>query len=274
MHLHIGTPAGISTVIEPELGGRWSSIRGPRGREWLWRNESAREARVAVQPGDPFVDDGGLEECCPTISGAFDHGDIWDRPWREVNRGWLFVDGHDYSLARRVEAVGDALVADYQLEAAPGFRFVWAGHTSLALSEAAWIVAPDGHPTRLWLEHWRTWPDLEQVDGPWPAPHGSALDTLGRDGTGNFFMLLDLSTVTVRDGDADIRFRLDAPGQPIAIAVWRNLGAWPPGAPYRSVAIEPAIGWHFDRDRAGQDEIGVVPESGMVTWRLTVSATA
>lgn len=263
----------MSAVIEPELGGRWTSIRGPRGREWLWRPEPAKRARKAVRPGDPFIDDGGLEECCPTIAGTLDHGDIWDQPWGLADGGELVVSGHGYSLARRVEAMYDALVVDYRLEATPGFRFVWAGHASLALSEDAQILVPEGSHTRLWLEHWRTWPVLEQCEGPWPAPNGVPLDTLGRDGTAHLFMLLGLRTASVRDGDAEIRLVLDAPGQPVAMGVWRNLGAWPPEDPYRSVAVEPAIGWHFDRDRAAPDEVGIVPESGTVTWRLSIAAS-
>lgn len=264
----------VSVTLEPERGGRWTSLRGPRGREWLWRREAAEADRRAARPGDPFVDAGGLEECCPTIAGAFDHGDIWSRAWSAEGDGWLSVSGLEYQLSRHVSTSGNAVLADYRLEAEPGFRFVWASHASLRLSESARVIAPEGHRTRIWPEHWRTWPDTEQLEGPWPAPIGAPLDSLRIDGTATFCMLLGLPSIAVRDGDDEIRFQLDAPGQPIAIAVWRNLGAWPAGAPYRSVAIEPAIGWHFDRDYVDPPEVGLVPASGEVSWQLTISATA
>jgi len=266
-------PTGMTWQIEPALGGRWRSMRGPGGREWLAEHPAMRPARVAVTPGDGFVDLGGLEECFPTLAGALDHGDAWDRPWTEGADGWLTLAGDDYQLSRRLASAGDAVVADYRLVAHPGFRFVWAGHATIEVSEAAQLVAPDGHRTRLWVEHWRTWPDLDVREGLWPAPAGARLDELGRDGTANFLMLLGLAAIKVRDGRDEFRFTIDAPGQPIAMGVWRNLGAWPPEAPYRSVAIEPAIGWHFDRDQAGPGEVGIVPAGGEVTWRLTISAT-
>lgn len=264
---------GMTWVIEPELGGRWRSIRGPARREWLAERLAARPAREAVSPGEPFVDLGGLEECFPTLAGALDHGDAWDRPWAEIGDGWLGLDGEDYRLARRVTATGDAVTADYRLEAEPGFRFVWAGHASIDVSEAARLIAPERHRTRLWVEHWRTWPDLDVREGRWPAPAGTEMESLATDGTANFCMLLGLPAITVQDSDAAITFALDAPGQPVAMAVWRNLGGWPPKAPYRGIAIEPAIGWHFDRDQAGPGEAGIVPAGGEVSWRLTISAT-
>ena len=265
---------GMTSEFESALGGRWRSLRGPGGREWLAEHSAMRQARASAVPGDPFVDLGGLEECFPTLAGALDHGDAWDRPWTETAEGWLTLAGDDYQLSRRISSTGDAVVADYRLQARPGLHFVWAAHATLDVSEAARLVAPAGHRTRLWVEHWRTWPDLDVREGRWPAPAGASLTELGRDGTANFFMLLGLDAVTVRDGDDEIRVALDAPGQPIAMAIWRNLGAWPPEAPYRRVAIEPTIGWHFDRDQAGPGEVGIVPTGGEVTWRLTISATA
>lgn len=270
----VGSTSGVSVIFEPEQGGRWTSLRGPLGREWLWRRELAEADRLAARPGDPFIDAGGLEECCPTIAGAFDHGDNWSQPWSDEGNGNFAVTGHGYRLSRRISIVASAIVSDYQLEAEEGLRFIWAGHSSLDLSEAAQIIAPEGHRTRVWPEHWRTWPNTEQIEGPWPAPIGVPLDELRSDGTATFCMLLDLTSITARDGDAEIRFQLDAPGQPVAIALWRNLGAWPADTPYRSIAIEPAIGWHFDRDHVEPPEVGLVPACGEVTWRLTISATA
>ncbi len=256
--------------VDLHHGGRWTSLRGPRGREWLSTRPDALAARNACQPGDPFIDAGGLEECIPTIAGAYDHGDVWARTWRG-NASTATVQGDRFDLERRITINGSQVVASYRLAAEPSFRFVWAGHASVDFSESARLVAPEGTRVRIWPEHWRRWPRLDQREGPWPAPEDTPIDGLQTDGSALFFMLIDQPELVVSDG-GHLRFRLDAPGQPIAIAVWRNLGGWPEDAPYRGIAIEPAIGWHFDRDLAGPGETGIVGPTGTVEWQLTIEA--
>lgn len=165
-------------------------------------------------------------------------------------------------------------MAAYRLAAAPGFRFVWAAHALLDLSDDARLLAPAGRPVRRWPEHWRSWPHYEQIDGRWPAPLGAPLDRPANDGTAHVFALLGLTEVAVEDRGDRLRFALEAPGRPVAVGIWRNLGAWPPAAPYRSVGVEPMIGWHVDRDRVGAGEAGIVPATGTVERRLRLSATA
>lgn len=46
----------------------------------------------------------------------------------------------------------------------------------------------------------------------------------------------------------------------------------PRGAPYRSVGVEPLLGRVFDRTAAHDGDTAVVPASGEVTWRLTITA--
>jgi hypothetical protein len=257
-----------SIDVDLQHGGRWTSLRGPAGREWLSTRRVALPDREAALPGSAFVDAGGLEECVPTIAGAYDHGDCWARPWNGDAYA-ASVRGDHFDLDRSISIHGARVVARYRLTAEPGFRFVWAGHASLDLSESAQLVAPAGARTRYWPQHWRTWPDLDQREGPWPAPDGTPLDRLPADGSSVFFMLIDQPELLIEDR-ARLQFRLDAPGQPIAIAVWRNLGGWPENAPYRGIAIEPAIGWHFDRDLAGEGETGIVGGGGSVEWQLTI----
>jgi len=268
-----GAPTGqVAIVTEPALGGRCSSLRSARGREWFANRAQLGAARALVRPGDPFIDAGGFEECFPTIAGAFDHGEVWSQPWL-VQDGVLTVAGAGYRLEREIAARGGAVVFFYRLEAAAGFRFIWAGHTSVALSNEAVLRAPLGARVRLWPDHWRLHPNLEQREGPWPAPLGVPLDKLAEDGSAVFAMLLDVPELSVNDGGDRLTFRLEAAGQPIGIAIWRNLGRWPEHDPYRSIAIEPAIGHHFDRDLAGAGEVGVVPASGSVEWRLVLATT-
>lgn len=256
--------------VEPELGGRVASLVGPSGRDWLWRRPEAAAERAAVRPGDPFVDAGGWEECFPTIAGGSDHGVVWDRPWQTVGDG-LRVAGDGFALTRWIEA-GETVVARYRLEAEPGYRFVWAGHVSLEVSEAGRLVAAAGTRCRLWPSHWRPGDPVRQVEGPWPAPLGGRLDTLATDGSGLFFEFLAPDQVGVEDGES-LSFRLHAPGQPSGVAVWRNLGAWPEEHPYRSLCLEPMIGWHYDRDRAAAGEVGVVPAGGVAEWALVIATS-
>lgn len=259
-----------STQIKTDLrhGGRWTSLRGPDGREWLLTRYPALAAREAAHPGDPFVDAGGLEECIPTIAGAYDHGDAWARAWSGED-SVASVCGEEFDLRRQISVDGCRVVASYRLSADSGFRFVWAGHASLDLSESARLIAPAGTRIRYWPEHWKIRPKLDQREGAWPAPNGTPLAGLQTDDSALFFMLINQQELVIEDS-ARLRFRLDAPGQPIAIAVWRNLGGWPEDRPYRGIAIEPAIGWHFDRDLADEGETGVVGPSGFVEWMLTI----
>lgn len=260
-----------SLAIAPELGARLASLRDPSGREWLWRNPdpAVLEARTRVGPGAPFVDAGGWEECFPTIAGEHDHGEVWSRPWGDAN-GELSVVTGEYSLRRDIRAGDSRLTARYRLEAEPGFRFIWAAHLLLDLSPDAHLEAAPGTRCRLWPGHWRA-RSVPAREGPWPAPLGKPLDRLVPDGSALFFMLLDPAALTVVDGQR-LTVSLDAPGQPRAIAVWRNLGGWPPEAPYRTIGIEPAIGHHYDRGLAAPADLGVVGSSGMVEWTLNLDA--
>lgn len=73
----------------------------------------------------------------------------------------------------------------------------------------------------------------------------------------------DTLTLTVHT-DADI---------PVSVALWRNLGGWPDGAPYRSIGVEPMLGAVFDLAEAGPDDAATVPSCGELCWELEISAT-
>jgi len=47
-------------------------------------------------------------------------------------------------------------------------------------------------------------------------------------------------------------------------------GGWPPGAPYRSIGVEPMLGRAFNAAEAAPGDAAVVPPSGKLSWRLTV----
>ncbi|MBQ1089329.1 hypothetical protein [Streptomyces sp. B93] len=265
----------VEIVTDPAHGGRWTSLRAG-GREWLWRRADPRRARVS--PGDAFVDAGGLEECVPTVRGTPDHGDAWSRTWsREGDAERVECDG--FALTRRIRATGEGAEVDYALTADPGFRFVWAAHALLDLSEQATLHARDGARTRLFPEAAPLlpgpWPgDAPWVEGDWPAPRGLALDRLGpADGTA-VGAVVDTARVCVHDGADRLSLALEADGQPRSLALWRNLGGFPAPNPYRSTGVEPMLGRVFDLADAGEDgdDTARVPASGEVRWRLTLTA--
>ncbi|MFF3752260.1 hypothetical protein ACFYYH_17635 [Streptomyces sp. NPDC002018] len=260
-------------VTDPAHGGRWTSLRGggdgrDGGREWLWFRDEPR--RAGVRPGDAFADAGGLEECVPTIRGTPDHGDAWSRVWRRAEESGPgvaeAVDCPDFRLLRRISAQPARTVVDYRLSAAPGYRFLWAAHALLELSVRARVVMPEGAAVRLY-------PDggAGLLPGRWPTVAGVPLDRLGpADGTA-VGAVVDTSEVSVRDGADELCLSVEAGGQPVSVALWRNLGGFPEDAPYRSLGVEPMLGRVFDLAHAGEEDAARVPASGEVRWRLTLS---
>jgi hypothetical protein len=105
----------------------------------------------------------------------------------------------------------------------------------------------------------------------WPT--ALDLSTYGpSDGTAVGAVLVDCPAVSVRDRGAVLTLELSCPGQPVSTALWRNQAGFPDGAPYRSLGVEPMLGRVFDLAEAGPGDAAVVPASGELAWRLTVSA--
>jgi hypothetical protein len=259
-----GTRLPVSVVTDPDHGGRWTSLTAG-GREWLWHRDEPR--RRLVRPGDAFADAGGLEECVPTVRGLPDHGDAWSRPWRREADAEV-VDCPDFRLTRRLSTESGAAVADYTLAAEPGYRFVWAAHALLELSPDARIGIGEPAVTRLYPDEGAGW-----TTGTWPCVEGIPLDRLGPDDGTAVGAVVLTSSVSVHDGADTLQLSVEAAGRPVAIALWRNLGGFPQGAPYRSIGVEPMLGRVFDRAGADDGDTAVVPASGEVAWRLTVTAT-
>ncbi|MFF0343895.1 hypothetical protein [Kribbella sp. NPDC004875] len=259
--------AGRVVTIDAADGGRWTSLH-LAGREWLWGGPgliTGSRAGLAT-----FVDAGGVDECFPTIRGVPDHGGLWNQPW-----DGSVVYG-DAVLTRAFTSGADTVAVDYHLEAPPGYRFVWAAHALLDCAPGATISAPPGTVCRLYPEAapwlpW-AWPDgAPWVSAGWPTP--LELGEFGpTDGSAAGAVLVDCPTMSVRDRGAELTLTLSCPGQPVSAAVWRNQGGFPSDAPYRSLGVEPMLGRVFDLAEAGPDDAAVVPESGELTWRLTVSA--
>ncbi|MFB6957658.1 hypothetical protein ACFCYB_11550 [Streptomyces sp. NPDC056309] len=259
-----GTRLPVSVVTDRDHGGRWTSLTAG-GREWLWHRDEPR--RPLVRPGDPFADAGGLEECVPTVRGLPDHGDAWSRRWRKDGQADV-VECPDFRLTRRLDMEAGAAVADYTLTAEPGYRFVWAAHALLDLSPDARIGIEVPAETRLYLDEGAGW-----ITGAWPRVDGIPLDRLGPDDATAVGAVVLTPRAAVHDGPHTLHLSVEAAGQPVAVALWRNLGGFPQETPYRSIGVEPMLGHVFDRTGAADGDTAVVPLSGEVAWRLTVTAT-
>ncbi|TWD74864.1 hypothetical protein FB561_6299 [Kribbella amoyensis] len=265
-------------TVDPRDGGRWTSLR-LAGREWLWAGPGLVSGPRVGRSS--FVDAGGLDECFPTVRGVPDHGGLWNQPWSPwpEDESWDAVRFEDAVFLRRVngrprpvgvsEPNGPSTVwVDYRVIAAPGYRFVWAAHALLDCGVGASIEVPEGKTCRLYPEAAGSW-----IEGEWPKPGGIDLGSYGpTDGSAVGAVVLDCPTASVRDANLELTFTLSCPGQPNSTALWRNLGGFPADAPYRSLGVEPMLGRVFDLAEAGPDDAAVVPASGELTWRLTVSA--
>ncbi|WP_433160982.1 hypothetical protein [Kribbella sp. CA-247076] len=256
-----------AVTIDPVDGGRWTSLV-LAGREWLWAGPGLLSGPRTGRRD--FVDAGGLDECFPTVRGTPDHGGLWNQPWDTT------VSFEETTLTRTFTAGADTVVADYTLQAPPGYRFIWAAHALLDCAVGATISAPFAPTCRLYPEAAAHLPEPWPADAPWVAdtwPTTLGLDTYGpSDGTAVGAVLVDCPTVSVQDRDALLTWELSCPGQPVSTALWRNQAGFPDGAPYRSLGVEPMLGRVFDLAEAGPGDAAVVPANGELTWRLTVTA--
>ncbi len=164
----------MNVEVDAEHGGRWSSLRGRRGREWLWRRDAPE--RFAVRPGDKFVDAGGMEECLPAIGGEPDHDDAWARPWVPDGDG-LFVSGGGVPAGPPDDDRRCWRDLCLPVGRQPGWWFVWAAHTLIGVSTSARLVAPVGR--FMWVSD----PD-GTTRTEWPTFRGTDVSRLGEaDGT-------------------------------------------------------------------------------------------
>lgn len=267
----------MTVEIDLDHGGRWTSlVLG--GREWLWRRDDP--ARAKVRPGDAFVDAGGLEECVPTVRGLPDHGDVWSRPWTRLGDLAAEVETPDFRLRRTVRETDGGVAASYVLTAEPGYRFVWAAHALLDLSDDARLHLPQGTAVRLFPEAapqlGRPWPaGAKHIPTVWPRCDGIPLDRLGPcDGSAIGAIAVGPPWAAIHDGDDVLELWLNAPGLPVSTAIWRNLGGFPAGAPYRSIGVEPMLGSVFDLAEAEHArDAAMVGPSGVARWELVMRAT-
>ncbi|GAA1280341.1 hypothetical protein GCM10009609_50080 [Pseudonocardia aurantiaca] len=259
----------LTVTTDLAHGGRWTSLR-TSGREWLWRHpdDAVAAARALVRPGNAFIDAGGVEECFPTLRGEPDHGDAWSRPWTEADGGQRVRLG-ELHLTRRFQP-GAGVGVDYSVTGPPGTPVVHAVHALLDVSPAARLHAPGVGAAHV-LD--------DPVEGaiaqvPWPS---GALDRLGPDdGTATAVVLPGCARAAVVDGaDALVmswRVTAAGAGTTTALLLWRNLGGWPAGAPYRSIGVEPMAGSAADLAAPAPGRPATTDASGVLRWGLTLTA--
>ncbi|TDD45654.1 hypothetical protein E1263_38180 [Kribbella antibiotica] len=251
-------------IIDSADGGRWTSLH-LAGREWLWAGPGLLDGPRTGHT--TFTDAGGVDECFPTVRGTPDHGGLWNQPWSDS----VTYDGT--VLTRRFTTGTDSVTVDCHLTAPPGYRFTWAAHALLGCEVGATISAEPSE-CRLYPEagpFLDSWPS----EAPWVATNWPTLglDTYGpTDGTAVGAVLTDCPTARIRDRGSELTMTLACPGQPVSTALWRNQGGFPDEAPYRSLGVEPMLGRVFDLAEAGPGDAAVVPATGELAWRLTITA--
>lgn len=272
---------GLEVTTDLRHGGRWTSLRTP-DREWLWRRGAPGVGvlRDAVRPGDAFVDEGGVEECFPTLRGHPDHGDAWSRPWasrggRDREEAWVDIPG--LRLRRRLAHGRTGAHVDYRVEGAPNSLFVHAVHALLAVGVGARLLLPAGLRVQL-LDTPRpgcvteaTWP---------PMVAGRTIDELGPiDGSATAALVPGCRSAVVVDGASALELSwsvTDPASTPVSLLLWRNLGGWPEDGPYRSIGVEPVVGRTVTlRESPGgppSADAAVVGSAGYLSWRLRLRA--
>jgi hypothetical protein len=267
-----GVTRPLTVRTDLALGGRWTSLATSE-REWLWRNPRIPDAeRAAVAPGDAFVDAGGGEECFPTLNGPSDHGEVWSQPWVADGDGAARVTAGDLALRRRLSVEDDGVVrASYAIDGPPGAAVLHAVHMLLDVGPDARLEVP-GRPDVLVVE----WPERGRtVPSTWPDGDGVPLDVLcPDDGTARCAVVATVR-VDIVDGADRLSLRWGVePGYtaPVSFVVWRNLGGWPKGSPYRSIGVEPLLGAESNLDRASRDQLAHLDDAGRIGWWLEARA--
>jgi hypothetical protein len=174
-------------------------------------------------------------------------------------------------LTRRLTAHDGEVRADYTITGPPGTGLLHAVHLLLDVGPEARLEVP-GRPDTLVVE----WPEPgATAPTTWPDGGGVPLDVLGPDDGTARCAVVATDRLDVVDGADRLSLRWGlAPGHaaPLSLVVWRNLGGWPEGAPYRSIGVEPMLGAETNLDRATPDRLAHLDGRGRLRWWLTVTA--
>lgn len=264
---------GSAVVVVPSRGGKIASLRDAGGREWLAQGDG----RAPAGAGTPFesAEMCGWDECVPTIEPsstpgggwAADHGDVWDRPWREIGVDRLAVDVP--SVGARFErgvaiAEDGALTLSYRVEAGPaGASVLWAAHPlfragagarlSLDVRSPLWMVSGSdarrepGRPQDVLNAARAPGDAVKYYAGPADDPRWARIELAG-------------------GGGVHLAWR----GEAIrTVGVWIDRGRF---ASEDVVALEPSTGWYDSLERAERSGrvLRLAPRQG-VEWSISVT---
>lgn len=261
----------LTLTTDLNLGGRWVSLisngSGGLRREWLWKNPdtATAAARRRVGPQSAFVDAGGGEECYPSVRAPYDHGLIWNRSWERLSDGEV-AEAEGYRLHRHIAHSPDGLTVEYAASADTFRPAIHATHLLLDLSPDTTLHPAS--PTNPTFIDQRPRAEIEELGG-----EQAFVRALGSGAVGAVcYVLPGCRTVRVVDGADVLELSLNGPSElPLGFIVWRNLGAWPEGDPYRSIGIEPSLGYDvsFPSEHDG-GSVTVGPEPAR--WTLNIRA--
>jgi galactose mutarotase-like enzyme len=245
--IQIGSPE-LSLRFEPELGGKWRSLRDLRsGREWFWRNP-----HLAVEPvryADSFVekmDTGGWDEILPSVdptSEIPDHGDLVGLPWQVESAAAdhlsMSVEGRcfPFRFRRAVTVSGAVIRIDYSLEhlGTEPFPWLWCAHPLLPLSPDLRLSAKGSFHVKSGFGMAGALVGRSINLGELPAFANQAFATKLFSEAGG----TDEITASHADGTS-LRMKWDAERMPF-LALWINSGFWSGcgSPPYFNIGIEP-----------------------------------
>jgi hypothetical protein len=208
-----------------------------------------------------------------------DHGELWGLPTVAVptkdgiTTVWTGLR-FGYRLTRKLSLEGASIVARYTLvnNAPFPFRFVWAQHALMAMTQRVEFELPAGAPFRFshdaagrTFDQNFSWPKLasgEDVSRPAGLPPARGW---------KLFSLEPIRTPAIirypsRSRVVELEYQSDD-GLPAYWGVWIDTGGW---GRHHHFAIEPTTGRFDQLDRATKDDsAGKIAESAQLNWTTT-----
>lgn len=247
------TTEALSLTLEPDFGGRVTALTDRRsGRDWLVQGPARGDAgERAVYLGDAAR---GWDECFPTVSPCDsaewggklrDHGALWGRPaqatqgedWIETVQQGRGAAGQGWGFARRLQASGAALTADYTVTNTGPIAFPWLYSQHCLLN-----LTPEDRITLAGLSgHTASgapfdWPSCQGTDLSRPLPDSAEFAV-------KTYALATGGPVSAQVAGPSGGLALEWEGAALpAFGFWASYGGWPAGAPVRQVALEPTTG--------------------------------
>lgn len=282
----------IALQVWPALGGKVSSIIDKSDKfDLLFSYPTEIPTRPLYDVPYQTGWYAGWDECFPAIApGPYvghpynavnipDHGEIWGLPTTAVptrdgiTTVWAGLR-FGYRLTRKLYLEGASIVSRYTLvNLSPfPFRFVWAQHALMALTQSVQIQMTAGVPFRLSHDangtpiddnfNWPLRSDGEDFSRPKELPEGRGWKLY------SVQPITAVATVLYPQRSRAIELQYTSEDNiPAYWGIWIDTGGW---ARHHHFAIEATTGRYDHLDRAIKDDsAGKVEESGQVSWAVT-----